>query len=357
MKTIEVQTGVPYTVTVESGLLAKIGVYTRAVTRANTVVLVSDDTVSALYGAQARASLEAAGFTVHSFVFPHGEASKTLETYGALLTFAAERRLTRTDCFVALGGGVVGDLTGFAAATYQRGVDFVQVPTTLLAAVDASVGGKTAVDLPQGKNLAGAFYQPRAVLCDPEVFATLPPETFADGMAEVIKYGMVFDRAFLSLLETADLADTEMLEAVLAKCIRLKRDVVAQDERDHGLRGLLNFGHTIGHAVEACSAFSVTHGQAVAVGMVRICRGAYRCGLCATDCSGLLIRLLQRYHLPTETAIDAQTLYRAALADKKRDGAEITLVLPETAGHCVLKKTAFSVLQAVLEQGEAVCAP
>lgn len=249
MKKIEVTASRNYTVHIGSGILPELGPLLRAQVPGERVCIVTDDTVQALYGAQAEASLTQAGFAVCTFAFPHGEQSKCAATYLKLLNFLAEQHLTRTDAIVALGGGVPGDLAGFAAATYLRGIAFAQVPTTLLAAVDSSVGGKTAIDLDAGKNLAGAFWQPCLVLCDYDTLQTLPEEIFADGCAEVIKYGVLGDEALFAHLEQYGLAFDR--ERVITRCVEMKRDVVAADEFDNGQRQLLNLGHTLGHAVEA----------------------------------------------------------------------------------------------------------
>ncbi len=352
MKTIPVHTGTSYDITIQNGILDETGVYLRALTRAKTAVIVTDDIVNGLYADRAEQSLRAAGFQTLKFVFPNGERSKNIRVYGEILEFLAENRVTRTDCIVALGGGVVGDMAGFAAATYQRGIDFIQVPTTLLACVDSSVGGKTAIDLEAGKNLAGAFYQPKAVLCDPETLSTLSDRLFSDGMAEVIKYGVIFDRDFFSFLAENDAK--AHLETVIEKCVTFKRDVVEQDEKDKGLRGLLNFGHTLGHAVEGCSDFSVSHGSAVAIGMVLASRGAYRTGLTAKNCTEDILRVLKKYDLPTETEYSAEQLLRRALSDKKRDGDKVTLVIPKQMGECVLHKIDTDALLPFIEQGLGV---
>lgn len=352
MKTVEVNTGTPYTIYIENGILDKCGEYVRAVAKAQTAVVVTDDIVDALYAARAEQSLQAAGFRTLKFVFPNGEAAKNLRVYGEILEFLAENHVTRTDCIVALGGGVVGDMAGFAAATYQRGIDFVQIPTTLLSCVDSSVGGKTAVDLAAGKNLVGAFYQPRAVLCDPQTLRTLSDEIFADGMAEVIKYGAIFSREFFDFLRDNDAK--EHIETVIARCVTFKRDVVEQDERDLGLRGLLNFGHTLGHAVESRSHFAVSHGKGVAIGMVLMARGAYKCGLTETDCTAELIDVLHKYNLPIDSPYSAEELFCAALSDKKRDGRNITLIVPRLLGECVLYKTDTEMLKRVAEEGTSV---
>lgn len=352
MKTVSVHTGTSYDITIQNGILDEIGSYLRALTKAKTAVLITDDIVDALYAARAEKALKAADFQTLKFVFPNGERSKNIHVYAEILEFLAQNRVTRTDCIVALGGGVVGDMAGFAAATYQRGIDFIQVPTTLLACVDSSVGGKTAIDLTAGKNLAGAFYQPRAVLCDPETLSTLSAPLFADGMAEVIKYGVIFNKAFFRFLCTHEAK--ENLETVIETCVKLKRDVVEQDEKDRGLRGLLNFGHTLGHAVEGCSDFAVSHGSAVAIGMVLASRGAYLTGMTETDCTEQILEVLQKYNLPTATVYTAQQLLDRALSDKKRDGSTITLVIPKVLGECVLRKVSTDALLPFIEKGLSV---
>ena len=272
MKTITVQASRTYDVKIGSGLLPSLGTEVRALCKASKAVIVSDSNVFPLHGGAAVKSLEDAGFEVDDFVIPAGEESKNGQVYLELVNFLAEKQLTRSDCLIALGGGVVGDLTGFAAATYLRGIAYIQVPTTLLAAVDSSVGGKTAIDLPAGKNLCGAFCQPRLVLCDTDTLNTPPEDIFRDGRAEVIKYGVLYDEALFAHLTEKGLAFHR--EDVIARCVELKRDVVMEDEFDTGTRMKLNLGHTVGHGVEAQSHFSVSHGKAVAIGMAIVARSA-----------------------------------------------------------------------------------
>ncbi|MGM9619496.1 MAG: 3-dehydroquinate synthase [Oscillospiraceae bacterium] len=331
MNTIHVTASRTYDVLVQPGILAETGRYVAAVTRAKTAALVADERVYPLYADRVEESLRAAGFRVVSFVYRGGEQAKNLATYGEILNFLAENRLTRSDVVVALGGGVTGDMAGFAAATYLRGVDFVQIPTTLLAAVDSSVGGKTAVDLPAGKNLVGAFCQPALVLCDPEVLRTLPEEQFRAGCAEVVKYGMLGSEPFFRELEQSGAAE---LEHVISVCVGMKRDIVGEDEFDHGQRRLLNLGHTVGHAVEACSGFAMSHGEAVAIGMAVITRAAVQRGVCGEETLERLLALLRRLGLPTETERGAEELYRAALSDKKMAEGKMHLVVPEAVGRC-----------------------
>ena len=345
MITVPVKASRDYDIVIGRDLLKDAGSYLRQVCPCETVMLVCGDIVADLYADTVQRSLEAAGYRVCRFVYPHGEQSKTAETYFALLNALAENGLTRADCIVALGGGVTGDLAGFAAATYQRGIAYVQMPTTLLAAVDSSVGGKTAIDLPAGKNLAGAFYQPRLVLCDDDTLNTLPDEVFTDGCAEVIKYGVIWSEA---LFETLKQPIKPQIEDVIAQCVSIKRDVVEQDEFDTGLRGILNFGHTIGHAVEKCSNFGVSHGRAVAIGMALITKAAYLAGICEKDCAEEVYGILKQYGLPTQTEYPADALLSAMRSDKKRAGSSITLVLPEKIGQCRLEKLPVEDMDALL---------
>ena len=347
MTTVTVRASRPYEVTIGRGLLDTVGRQAAGQWKGRSAAVVSDSTVAPLYLNRVKDSLERAGFRVHSFVFPAGEDQKNGGTYLKLLEFLAARRLTRADGLIALGGGVVGDLAGFAAATFLRGIGFLQLPTTLLAAVDSSVGGKTAIDLTNGKNLAGAFYQPQAVLCDLDTLDTLPAEVFADGCAEVIKYGMIGD--LLARLETVDFrADPEEL---VARCVAQKRDLVEQDEFDTGARQLLNLGHTLGHGVEACSGYTVSHGRAVAIGMTLVTRAAVAFGRCPAEVLPRLRRLLERYGLPDATAYSAQALYEKTLSDKKRSGDTISLVVPIAWGASQLVRIPVSELPAWIERG------
>ena len=349
MTTVTVRASRPYEVTIGRGLLDTVGRQAAGQWKGRSAAVVSDSTVAPLYLNRVKDSLERAGFRVHSFVFPAGEDQKNGGTYLKLLEFLAARRLTRADGLIALGGGVVGDLAGFAAATFLRGIGFLQLPTTLLAAVDSSVGGKTAIDLTNGKNLAGAFYQPQAVLCDLDTLDTLPAEVFADGCAEVIKYGMIGDPALLARLETVDFrADPEEL---VARCVAEKRDLVEQDEFDTGARQLLNLGHTLGHGVEACSGYTVSHGRAVAIGMTLVTRAAVAFGRCPAEVLPRLRRLLERYGLPDATAYSAQALYEKTLSDKKRSGDTISLVVPIAWGASQLVRIPVSELPAWIERG------
>lgn len=349
MKTITVPTSRTYLVKVGSGLLSTLGAEAAAVSKASRVCIVSDSNVWPLYGKIAQESLQSAGFQPVSYVFPAGEASKNGETYLSLLNFLAESYLTRSDLIVALGGGVVGDLAGFAAATYLRGIGFIQVPTTLLAAVDSSVGGKTAIDLPAGKNLAGAFCQPVLVLCDIDTLHTLPEDIFRDGCAEIIKYAILFSPELFTLLAQTGLDFPR--EEVISRCVELKRDVVTEDEFDRGLRMLLNLGHTFGHGVEAQSGFTVSHGKAVAIGTAIMARAAASRGLCSSADAERMLSLLKLFGLPTSTEYAANQLVQSALSDKKRSADTVNLIVPYTIGDCRALPTPVSDLQSFLEAG------
>ncbi len=349
MKSVQVNASKSYQVLIDSGLLNDLGTHAAEVTGICKAAIVSDSNVYPLYGNTVENSLQNAGYDVVNFVFPAGESSKSGDTYLKLLNFLAENQLTRADCLIALGGGVVGDLTGFAAATYLRGIAYIQVPTTLLAAVDSSVGGKTAIDLTAGKNLCGAFYQPSLVLCDTDTLNTLPADIFRDGCAEVIKYGILYDEALFDLLSQTGINFPR--EDVIARCVQWKRDVIMQDEFDRGDRQKLNLGHTIGHGVEAHSGFSISHGKAVAIGMAIVSRAAAAIGLCPVSVSSRICQVIDHFGLPTHTDFSAHQLFTAALSDKKRSGQTVNLIVPMNIGNCIIHPTPVSDLQSFIEAG------
>lgn len=349
MKRITVRASKEYEILIEKGLLDRVGEYCLAAFGGICRALVlTDDRVAPLYLDRVRASLEREGFETDSFMIPNGEASKNTSNLVELLEFMAERRYTRSDIIVALGGGVVGDLGGFAASVYLRGIAFAQIPTTLLAAVDSSVGGKTAVDLTAGKNLMGAFWQPSLVLCDPKALDTLEPHIFSDGLAEVIKYGVINDRAFFDSLKKG--VDGQ-IEEIIAACVKNKARIVEGDEFDKGQRQLLNLGHTVGHAIEACSDFSISHGSAVAMGMVIAMRGAISLGVCPAEDLAELTHMLKGAGLPTECGFSAEELYAVATSDKKRTGNSMALVLPYGIGDCRLYEIKLDDLLGFIEKG------
>jgi 3-dehydroquinate synthase len=348
MTTVTVNASKIYSIDIGSGLLDYAGAAIRQICGGESLAVVTDETVNTLYGERLISSLTKNGYRASRYAITPGEASKNGMEFLSLLNFLAEEKLTRADIVIALGGGVVGDLAGFAAACYMRGIRFVQMPTTLLAAVDASVGGKTAIDLPTGKNLAGAFYQPHAVICDVDLLSTLTPETYRDGCAEVIKTAVLADK---DLFDSLEKPIKEQYETVVARCVEIKRDIVMEDEFETGTRKLLNFGHTVGHAIEWLSQYKITHGSAVAAGMAIITRAACGMGVCSAACTAALLRVLQYYGLPASTTYDAADLTRACLLDKKRVGEHLTLVLPKEIGCCVLHDINISELEGIIDMG------
>lgn len=348
MKTITVNASKKYDVIIGDGLLKDAGSICAEKIGICRGAVITDSTVDKLYSKTLIDSLEAAGFSVVKFVFESGEASKNAHTFVDILEFLASSELTRSDCVFALGGGVVGDIAGFAAASYLRGIRFVQFPTTLLAAVDSSVGGKTAIDLCAGKNLAGAFHQPSLVICDYSTLDTLQDEIFSDGCAEVIKYGIINDRPLFELLK---LGFKDNIEEIIARCVANKRDIVEADEFDRGTRQLLNLGHTIGHSIEKLSDFSISHGSAVAIGTVIVTRIAVACGYCKKEDLDEIISMLESAGLPTSCKYTAGELALPALSDKKRNGDSISLVIPYAIGDSRLLKISTNELENYIAKG------
>ena len=344
MRCVEVRAGRPYEVFIGRGLMdAAGGMIVEALGGTRMAAILTDDTVDALYGAKVERALSESGFRACRFAMPHGEAHKTLATWERMLAFLSEQGMTRADVVVALGGGVPGDVAGFAAASYQRGVALIQIPTTLLAMIDSSVGGKTGVDLGGLKNQVGAFHQPRLVLIDPDALSTLPAATLSDGAAEAVKYGVLGDGELFERLSRGGwAADAEW---VIERCVAHKAALVAADELDTGSRQLLNLGHTLGHAIEKCSGFRFSHGQAVAVGMIYAARIARSMGLCGPEVEEAIAAALAANGLPLSAPYGAAELAAAAMADKKRAGGEITLVLPRAIGRCELRRVPAAELE------------
>ncbi len=341
-----VKASVEYAILIGRGLLGQAGAEIAKRIAPCKAAIITDTTVEELYAAHVEDSLRESGFATCRFAFPAGEGSKNIHTLSDILEFLAEQEMTRQDIIVALGGGVVGDMAGFAAAVYQRGIRFVQVPTTLLAAVDSSVGGKTAIDLQAGKNMAGAFYQPHLVLCDVNAMDTLPREPFTDGIAEVLKYGVIGDAALFARVAAGDLGDD--LEEIIECCVKMKRDIVVEDEFDTGVRQLLNFGHTLGHAIEKQSSFTISHGQAVAIGMHLITKAAEKRGFAGKGLSERIRKALEQNHLPVSTEYTAEEILDGVLRDKKRMGDAISFVLPRKIGQCELVKIPVAELQGLI---------
>ncbi len=337
VKKITVKASGTYDVIIGRGLIDLCGSYVKDVTKAVKLGIITDDNVNAIYGDRAAASLEKEGFSVCRYVFPHGEASKNSETLVKIWNFLCENHFTRTDCLIALGGGVTGDMTGFAAASYLRGIDFVQIPTSLLAQVDSSVGGKTGIDLPGGKNLVGAFKQPKLVLADMDTLDTLTDEFFIDGMGEVVKYGMIKSASLFVKLGTYTAEELrknkEALTDIIAECVSIKRDVVEADECEKGERMLLNFGHTLGHSIEQYYNYTgISHGMAVAKGMEMITSLAEKRGMCAPGLTGRLSECLEKYHLKIDVKPLPCELGEACMNDKKRSGGNINIIICSKAG-------------------------
>ncbi len=334
-----------YPIYIEPGLLDRLGEYVAEGLGQCAAAVVTDDHVAPLYLERAMASLEKAGIRACAITLPHGEKTKCLDMLTRLYDFLCQRHITRQDAVIALGGGVIGDLAGLAAATFLRGIRFVQVPTTLLAQVDSSVGGKVAVDLPQGKNLVGAFWQPSLVLCDPLTLNTLTDEYWRDGLGEVVKYGCICDQELFRLLEQAApggrAALMARMEEILLHCVGAKAEVVRQDERDTGLRMTLNFGHTIAHAVETCQRYEgLRHGEAVAVGMSVITRMTESRALTEAGTSARLDSLLDALDLPRKLPdIPEAELLQAMGMDKKSLGKKLRAIILDSIGKCSIHET------------------
>lgn len=342
-----------YALKIEKNLLNQVGREISALFNGQKIMIVTDETVHTHYGEIVLNQLKKAGFEVQCIVLPPGEQTKTFSSMPAIFSQLIEFGLTRSDLIIALGGGVVGDITGFAAATYLRGISFVQIPTTLLAQVDSSVGGKVGVDLPEGKNLVGAFYHPELVLIDPLVLKTLTDQAFADGMAEVIKYGCIKDQAlFESLMEMSSREEVmDQIEWVIETCCTIKKVVVQADEKDTSERMLLNFGHTLGHAIEAFYHYEVySHGQGVAIGMVELSKIAEEKQLTKAGTTEKMIKILENHQLPTELEqpADYAEILPYIEKDKKNFRGSLNVIVLDRIGQARRIKTDrqfFSILE------------
>lgn len=338
MRKVRVNTDKPYDILIERGLIKNIGSLVKDVTNASKITVITDTNVEKFYAESVVSSLEKAGFNTSLFVYEAGERNKNLSTISAMYDNMAEFKMSRKDIVLALGGGVCGDMAGFAAATYMRGIDFVQVPTSLLAQVDSSVGGKTGVDIGAGKNFVGAFRQPILVVIDPDTLDTLPEYYINDGMAEVIKYGCIKDEAFFKTLGDTDALD--IIDDVIERCVSIKRDVVVRDEKEAGERMLLNFGHTLGHSLEKIYNFDgLSHGQAVGIGMVMITKASEKAGLSEKGTAEKIIKLLKKYNLPISDNADIKKIAEFCAGDKKAGAGSVNLVLLNKIGASFIKKT------------------
>lgn len=343
-------------------ILPRAAEYIREIAGPCRAALVCDSNVAGLYAGTVSESLTDAGYDVTLIEFPAGEENKTLSAYCAIMEQLARAGLNRSDMVIALGGGVTGDMAGFAAATYLRGIRYIQMPTTYLAAVDSSVGGKTAVDLGKGKNLCGAFWQPSLVLCDYRTFRTLSPSEMLDGSAEAYKSGMIGDAELLPLVKRimTDLVQSsgevteeilEQLEPVIERSVSIKKTIVEHDEHDNGERQLLNFGHTFGHSIEKLSDYAIPHGQAVARGMVLEARAAHALGYTEYDAADRIAEDLADMGFDLEVPYDAEKILKVSKGDKKVRTGTITVVFPEAPGKCALRTIPLDDLPAYIEAG------
>lgn len=340
MKKLRVNVGAGYDIFIEKGLLSSCGEFIKNVTDAKKVCVISDTNIFPIYGDKVCQSIEEQGFEVLIYVFEAGEASKTTSTVISMVEFLAQNELTRGDIVVALGGGVCGDMAGFAAAIYLRGIDFVQIPTSLLAQVDSSVGGKTAVDLPQGKNLCGSFHQPVLVIIDPDTLDTLTPHFFSDGMAEAIKTGCIKSAPLFDRIEKEEAKD--FIEDMIFDCVSIKAGVVERDEKEHGERALLNFGHTAGHSIEKLHNFStISHGEAVGIGMVMITAAGEAYGITAAGTSDRIASVLKKYGLLTKDENSLKDIIENMNADKKRTSDSINFTLLHSIGDSFNQKIKY----------------
>ena len=337
MRKITVKGKDGYNIYIEKGLISKTGEMLRKITSAKRAFIISDSNVMPLYGKTVSNSLKASGFEVSTFCFEAGEKEKTLDTVAHMVSAMCESGIARNDIAVALGGGVVGDMAGFASAIYLRGIDFVQIPTTLLSQVDSSVGGKTGCDLPFGKNLVGAFHNPRLVLIDTDTLKTLPQKYMNDGLGEVIKYGAIKSETLFKRLETCENFQ-DIADDTIGKCVDIKRKVVEKDFTEKGERMLLNFGHTVGHAIEKYENFEgMSHGEAVGVGMCEITKAAEMAGYTEKGTTQRIEKLLKKFNLPTKAQVSAKTLTDNMLFDKKRRDDFLNLVLVKKIGFSFVK--------------------
>ncbi|MCR6545971.1 3-dehydroquinate synthase [Dehalobacterium formicoaceticum] len=353
MKKVEVLLGArSYQIQIGSKMLAHLGTELKKLKIPEKILIITNTTVAPLYGDVVAKTLREAGFALETLALPDGEDFKTLETVSRIYDHAVSFGLDRYGTMLALGGGVIGDMAGFAAATYMRGINFIQVPTTLLAQVDASVGGKVAVNHPRGKNLIGAFYQPKLVFIDIDTISTLESREIRSGMAEVIKYGVIADDQFFSYLEEHTVYDDHFLTEIIEKSCTIKAQVVKNDELDQGQRAILNFGHTIGHGLEAATSYQVyRHGEAVAVGMVGAALIAQEMGLITKEETDRIKKLILRTGLPIRfTGVNWDELWFHIQADKKAQSGNINFILPTAIGSVQIAPVEPSLIRKVVEQ-------
>lgn len=347
MKKIKINVSKPYDVLIQKEILSQTGNLISNIRNNCKVVVVSDDRVFSLYGNNVCNSLNKADFKISYFTFKNGEPSKNMSTALKITEYFSKCGLTRNDLVIALGGGVVGDLVGFASSIYLRGIPFVQVPTTLLSMIDSSIGGKTGVNSTFGKNLIGTFYQPKLVICDPNVLNTLHKNDFLDGISEAIKYGIIQDKELFLKLQSKNYD----IEDIIENCISIKKSIIVNDEFDTGIRQTLNFGHTIGHAVEKLSNYQISHGRGVAIGMVAITKSVEKALLCKHNISEKITNILDIYNIDYKCDYISKDIANIVLSDKKRKTDKITLVLPQSIGQVYLKEFNINDIEDFLSLG------
>ena len=352
--TVHVKTGVPYDVIIQRGILSECGVPVKKILpKAQSCVIVSDSNVAPLYADTVKKSLEEAGYKVSINIFPAGEENKRLPAIVGMYEAFTQAELSRSDFAVALGGGVTGDMCGFAAATYLRGIPFVQIPTTVLSQNDSSVGGKTGIDLDCGKNLVGSFHQPCLVLADADTLSTLPHRYVTDGFGEIIKHGCIKSADLFELIEEHG-ADINQIEELTARSVEIKAGVVERDEKESGERMLLNFGHTIGHAIEKCAHYTgIAHGEAVGIGMLVMARAGEAAGLSAIGTSGRIEAVLKKCGMPTGCDFSPEMICDASMLDKKRRGEYMNIVLLREIGNSFVHKIRCADLLGFVRKGMA----
>lgn len=350
MSQIQIETNPSYPVIIEKGLLNILGKSIKPFLKGK-LLIITDENVDSFYGRVIAEQMNENNIEWDKYIIVPGEESKSLEVYGRILEYMAAHNFHRNDTVLAFGGGVVGDLSGFTAASFLRGIDYIQVPTTLLAAVDSSVGGKTAVNLKEGKNLVGAFKQPQAVLCDPDLFATMKEERFLDGVAESIKYGILRDEELFAEFETPLTQRDARLSNIIERCVKHKAEVVKKDEMEKGERQFLNLGHTIGHAIEKASGYEVSHGHAVAMGMGMMARACEKIGVLKKDNRERILKVLEKNGLPTKTSYSTEDLFGKVYKDKKCSSDKITIIEIERIGKCRLHKILIEDFREYIEKG------
>lgn len=350
MNVVDINISRSYRVYIGNGLIKDIGKYLET-NKYGKYFLLTDENVNNLYGDEMGSYLKKDGKEVIKYIIPPGESSKSLYMVEKILEFMAQNQISRSDLLLAFGGGVVGDLGGFLAGIYQRGIDHIQIPTTILSAVDSSVGGKTGINLRSGKNLAGLFKQPSGVVCDPDLFKSLPSQEFKSGVAEIIKYSILFDRDLFERLGEGLNPDSLDLGEIIEKCLVMKRDIVLEDEYDYGKRHLLNLGHTMGHSIEALSQYKINHGYGVAMGMGIMARACRAKGICSSETANSIIKLLEVNGLPTDTDYSAKDLIKFARADKKSAGDFINIITIKDIGTCEIMRVDFNQLEKLIEIG------